>query len=92
MGRLTLKMEPNAALVEMLRESGELDDLLAGHGPRFESAVELGPPAPPAVPFSIPRADWYEEERERQARENPPATLEEAPSRYPPPKRETQNA
>ena len=60
--------QPSGALIEMLRQTGELDDILSGRGPRYERTPD--PPAPPPAPtFFIPRPDWDAEARERQAAE-----------------------
>lgn len=60
--------QPTPALVELLRESGELERLLDGGGLIFDN-----PPAPtpqPAPGLYIDPPDWAEEARARQALEH----------------------
>jgi hypothetical protein len=66
-----MKAQPSRALVEILRQDGELDALIDGRGLTFEAAG-APPPAPPA-PLRIPPPDWP----------SPAADVPEDTERYP---------
>ena len=53
----------------MLAQSGELDEILSGHGLTFERAPVTPAPEPPGPPLWIERPDGAEEERERAEQE-----------------------
>jgi hypothetical protein len=68
-------VRPSGALAEMLAQSGELDEILSGHGLTFERAP-VTPAAHPPATFYVPPPNWEEEaaeraqlERERQEEE-----------------------
>jgi hypothetical protein len=100
-----VKFTPSPALQDMLAKTGELDRILDGRGLTFDSpppsqVTQVTPPSS----FFIPKPDWDQEERERLERERQAreaeldaelarrqenALLEEQPTKFPPPRRES---